>query len=133
MQVISQILGEQPLPWEGAGQTASLLRQRAGRFRRAVLGLLRRNPAQRTLVPAFMQLYAGIMAASTQRDPPLLSASSSAMDLPPPSAEASEMLVGVKGASPDRAGSPTSVKSPDTDKTDSAAFHNARESPLSDE
>lgn len=57
---------------------AALLRQRAGRFRRAVLGLLHRNPEKRTLVPAFMQIYAAIMASSSQHSPPLLSAASSA-------------------------------------------------------
>lgn len=59
--MIAQILGEVQLPWEQDGE----LLKRAGRFRSAVLGLLQRDPSQRSTVQTFMQEYASITSSST--------------------------------------------------------------------
>lgn len=64
VQIISRILGEDELPWEGKGRGKELLK-RAGRYKHAVLGLLRRDPQQRTRVQTFVQQYASIISTTT--------------------------------------------------------------------
>ena len=66
VQIISRIVGEEELPWEGEGRAKELLK-RAGRYKDAVLGLLRRDPQQRTRVQTFMQQYASILSTTTQQ------------------------------------------------------------------
>jgi hypothetical protein len=48
------ILGEQLAPWEDA-DTAQALLKPLGIFKKAVLGLLKRNPQQRTTIPQFQK------------------------------------------------------------------------------
>lgn len=69
VQVVAQLVGEEKLPWEGKGREKEMLRN-AGRFKGAVLGLLRRDPAQRARVHTFVQQYASIMSTTTQQQFP---------------------------------------------------------------
>ena len=63
---MAKLVGEDTLPWEGEGNAKDLLK-RAGRFKEAVMGLLHRDPAQRTRVQTFVQQYAAIMSTTTQQ------------------------------------------------------------------
>lgn len=56
LQVISQILGEQALPWETKEEGKGLLKS-AGRSQKPIFGLLQQDPDQRLTVNEFMQNY----------------------------------------------------------------------------
>lgn len=64
MQVIQQLLGEQPLPWEGAGLSAAQ-RSRLGVFRRPVMQLLERDPGRRPSLSQFCDMASSIFSATT--------------------------------------------------------------------
>lgn len=64
VQVIQQLLGEQPLPWEGERLTGAQ-RTRLGVFRRPVLQLLERDPARRPTLQQFCDMCTSIFSATT--------------------------------------------------------------------
>jgi hypothetical protein len=66
VQVVAQILGEIPLPWEGEGRAKEMLK-RAGRFWSALMGLLERDPEQRSTIDTFMQQCANVLSTTTQQ------------------------------------------------------------------
>lgn len=65
MQVVSKIVGDVPLPWEGPDQGRELLK-RAGKLRSNVLRLLHRDPAERLTVNAFVQACSNMLSTTTQ-------------------------------------------------------------------
>ena len=54
VQTMDMILGKAPAPWEDP-QTARALLKPLGIFKPAVLGLLRRDPAQRDTIKTFLE------------------------------------------------------------------------------
>ena len=54
MQVVAQLVGESPLPWEGDRDSGSNLLRGAGRLRDSVLQLLHRDASQRLAVADFV-------------------------------------------------------------------------------
>jgi hypothetical protein len=64
VQVIAQIVGEEPLPWEGT--RAKQLLKTAGHYRAPLLDLLRRDPLERPSVAAFLQHCARLSSATTR-------------------------------------------------------------------
>lgn len=56
VQVVAQLKGDELLPWEGDGEHALRLRHQLGHFKKAVLSLLRRNPAKRASLSQFQSL-----------------------------------------------------------------------------
>lgn len=64
VQVYSQLLGEEPLPWEGDRLT-SAMRKSLGIFRSNVLRLLDRNPAKRMTMQQFANACDAIFDSRT--------------------------------------------------------------------
>lgn len=64
VQVYCQLLGEEPLPWEGERLTAGM-RKSLGIFRSNVLRLLDRNPAKRMTMQQFANASEAIFDSRT--------------------------------------------------------------------
>lgn len=64
MQVYSQLLGDEPLPWEGERLTAAM-RKSLGIFRTNVLRLLDRNPSKRMTMQQFANACDAIFDSRT--------------------------------------------------------------------
>lgn len=66
MQVVAQLLGEEPLPWENMS-TAD--RHKLGAFRGPIMELLNRDPAKRPSMPQFYHNCNSIFTTSTTYTP----------------------------------------------------------------
>jgi hypothetical protein len=66
VQVVAQIVGEQPLPWEDAARAKQLLRT-AGHYRAPLLTLLRRDPQERPSIRSFLS-HCSSLAFTTTKD-----------------------------------------------------------------
>ena len=64
VQVEAQLLGQAELPWEGSRLDAATMRC-LGVLHDLVLGLLRRDPEQRSTMPAFCNACLAIVASAT--------------------------------------------------------------------
>lgn len=64
VQVAAQLRGVMKLPWEAGRLTDGTLQQ-LGVFRQAVLGLLRRDPAQRVTVQALCAVCDNVVSSQT--------------------------------------------------------------------
>ena len=64
VQTIAMILGEQPAPWEEPATARELLKP-LGIFKQAVLGLIERDPANRTSIGNFRKACRSSMAATS--------------------------------------------------------------------
>ncbi|NJR42368.1 MAG: protein kinase [Akkermansiaceae bacterium] len=62
LQVVAQLLGNQPLPWENMSQAD---RRKLGAFRGPILQLLSRDPSQRPTMPEFYHACNSIFSTST--------------------------------------------------------------------
>ena len=67
LQVVAQVVGEVPLPWEEKESARQLLRG-AGMFRAPVLSLLERDPDSRPTIAAFMQRCSTLLSSTTRSD-----------------------------------------------------------------
>jgi hypothetical protein len=61
LQVVAQLLGAEPLPWE---QMSSDERKQLGAFRKPVIALLNRDPSMRPSMPKFISDCNSIFATS---------------------------------------------------------------------
>ena len=62
MQVVAQLLGNKPLPWESMSTED---RRKLGAFRGPILQLLNRDPSQRPTMPEFYHACNSIFSTST--------------------------------------------------------------------
>jgi hypothetical protein len=65
MQMIAQIVGEEPLPWEPEEKGKELL-QRAGAFKGMVLALLERDPEKRLSIQSFLEQCSSLLERTYQ-------------------------------------------------------------------
>jgi ABC-type transport system substrate-binding protein len=65
MQLVSQIVGEEPLPWDDPAKAKQLLKS-AGHYRDPLLTLLRRDPQERPSIRTFLQRCNKLAATSAQ-------------------------------------------------------------------
>jgi hypothetical protein len=64
VQVLAQLRGEAPLPWEGDRQNAIILREKLGTFKDPILSLLHRDPSCRESLRNFQSLCTRGVAAA---------------------------------------------------------------------
>lgn len=63
-QVVAQVVGEEPLPWEEEGRARVLLKH-SGQFRAPLLSLLERNPAMRPSMSSFLHECSRVVSSNT--------------------------------------------------------------------
>jgi hypothetical protein len=69
VQTIAMILGEKLAPWEDPETSQALLKP-LGIFNKAVLGLLKRNPVERTTIPQFQRSCRRVLSHAGQSATP---------------------------------------------------------------
>ena len=68
MQTMAMILGNEPAPWEELDTSRAMLRP-LGIFKQAVLGLIDRDPAQRTSIHAFQRACRSSLSSTATTTP----------------------------------------------------------------